>query len=490
MMAPPTGPARVTDSPAAKPKPKLRRRWRILIGAAACMAILFAATLVWLAWDEAEPDLSDVLPRARVDLQAQANWAQLLSACRAMGDASQTWEPPETLAEAAEAASRAEWQRTGKFLEPLDVFFLQDRPREELGALVAALEKTLPPLDAALAAADFEFPLPENFDQSADLSPRDAVWALQTLGRFYLKFGDPEAALEMVRRQFRLADCVEMAEGDWDTALLGRGVRGIGLKTLDHCMEALQPSGDRFASMLSLSEEARPSVAPYAESLRVELFRTLLLFEEVRHGQVKDRGQLREVDLFGPASLTRLFIRPNETRRMLGELVRLSIRQIEQPKRQGPSEWELRFPLHFRVNDRFHLPRPDNFAGRYFAHTLSAPFSISGVQTREQTAISAKQAAWAARAYQRDHQKLPPDLNALVPDYLPGVPRDHLLAEPISYDAELGVVWSPATVEGKRPARYGRDLENGIIEWLLPEPEPPEDEASAWSSDGGPASRS
>src|SRR5690606_32105604 len=52
----------------------------------------------------------------------------------------------------------------------------------------------------------------------------------------------------------------------------------------------------------------------------------------------------------------------------------------------------------------------------------------------------------AIHSYKRDNGQLPPDLAALVPDYLPAVPIDPMAATgDLRYDASRGIVWSVGT---------------------------------------------
>ena len=459
-----------------KPEGKPKLGLRLLIGAVAGFALLLTTTLVWMAWDEKEPDLSDVLPRPRVNLQAQANWEQLRNACQAMKNASEAWKAPTVLTEGSE---KTVYSNSGKnYLSPVDFFFDHDHPREELEPLVSSLESKLPALDAALALDGFEAPLPETFEEKGDASFGTAAEALGTLGRFYLKFGNQEDAVRMARRLFHLADCIKMAEGDFSTATSSTRAQHVGLNTLQHLVDSQHPTRDQLRPWIALAEQARPSASVLAEAFRVELFKSLLLLDKVRKGYIMDGGKWKRVDTFGARSTTRVLLRPNETRRMLGEIARLGIRQIELPANQYDPLWVMRYPTDHRLNNDFAIPRLDNLIGRRFVHVAAFPPGISRIHVRQQTTISAKQAAWAALAYQRDHQQLPAHLSELVPDYLPTVPHDHLGDEPLSYDPERGVIWSAVTAQGKASERHDWALQ-GIFERLLAEEPPSEDADNA-----------
>ena len=48
----------------------------------------------------------------------------------------------------------------------------------------------------------------------------------------------------------------------------------------------------------------------------------------------------------------------------------------------------------------------------------------------------------ALHLYKREHGAFPETLNALVPTYLPAVPKDYFDGAPIRYSREFEVVWS------------------------------------------------
>lgn len=60
----------------------------------------------------------------------------------------------------------------------------------------------------------------------------------------------------------------------------------------------------------------------------------------------------------------------------------------------------------------------------------------------QQSTISANEAYLALALYQREHRELPATLDALVPDYLPAVPRDYFDGAPIRYSRDFRAVWS------------------------------------------------
>jgi hypothetical protein len=56
--------------------------------------------------------------------------------------------------------------------------------------------------------------------------------------------------------------------------------------------------------------------------------------------------------------------------------------------------------------------------------------------------LQATRTILALRAYQLAHGNLPPDLNALVPEFLEAVPVDDFDGQPLRYSAEKKIVYS------------------------------------------------
>ncbi len=79
---------------------------------------------------------------------------------------------------------------------------------------------------------------------------------------------------------------------------------------------------------------------------------------------------------------------------------------------------------------------------------------------KEQSLISVTEVFIALLLYDRDHHELPSTLNALVPDYLPVVPRDYFDSQPIRYSHDGRTVWSVGSRHFELTNEYDRHSED------------------------------
>ena len=77
-------------------------------------------------------------------------------------------------------------------------------------------------------------------------------------------------------------------------------------------------------------------------------------------------------------------------------------------------------------------------------HYMILPAIIPSLAKKSQSDVQlqATRTILALRAYQLTHGKLPPDLNALVPEFLDAVPVDDFDGQPLRYSAEKKIVYS------------------------------------------------
>jgi hypothetical protein len=77
-------------------------------------------------------------------------------------------------------------------------------------------------------------------------------------------------------------------------------------------------------------------------------------------------------------------------------------------------------------------------------HYMMMPAVAASLARKSQADVQlqATRTILALRAYQLTHGKLPPDLNALVPEFLDAVPVDGFDGQPLRYSAEKKIVYS------------------------------------------------
>ncbi len=443
-----------------------RRRW-LRVGAMLVMG--FVILLVWMVWDEPAPALDDVMPQPRVNLAAQDNLRRLTTAGYEAKGIIERWQPSERLRSAADSKGAVEnaWF-SGPNREYLATFFSQEFPAEELAGLVAEMEQLIEGIRPVLAENEFESPLPTSFDQNGESSPRWLGEGLQILARFHAKFGNLELADQVIKTGFRMAHCIESGRGDVVSVFTGSAVRGHSIHALAEIAksDAVALYKAQAKKWMAMLEDARPEAAFYAEIHRVELMRSLQFLDEARQGYFMLKDEWRKVDIWGAASLVRLFLRPNETRRFYVDNARMGIRELELPMSQQTPYWKSEVELFY--ND--YVPRVGNIYGRRLANSTAFPHGTpSKAYLRGQTVISALQTWLAARAYHRETGRIPETLEVLVPDYMDAIPHDHRNGWPIAYDPERAAIWSLEGVDGNRLIQSRRHKSSEIVYWVIPE---------------------
>jgi len=84
-----------------------------------------------------------------------------------------------------------------------------------------------------------------------------------------------------------------------------------------------------------------------------------------------------------------------------------------------------------------------NMTGQIFYYMMMPALANSlATKSKGDVQLQATRTILALRAYQLTHGKLPPDLNALVPEFLEAVPVDDFDGQPLRYSAEKKIVYS------------------------------------------------
>lgn len=439
----------------------------------ALFALLLVA-LVWLRWDEDPPDLSDLLPRERTNAAAQARWSELREKINA------THEALDTLRQnRAEALARdlPAYRRVGpeNWPDPNDTDFIRmrharDLPLAALEAYTREVRPLLDACDALLTGEPLECPLPASFDDMPPLRMSEIVFARSMLVAWHARRDDLDGALRHIEQSLRLVAALESAGGDSVVLVTAHHTRAAALRDLELVAETSDARPGARALIAAAAEKSRPDPEPYRELLRVELHRSLLLIDETLRGEFmrEESGPYVEP----PAALLaiqRLFLRPNETRRMMAAPARYGIDLMERPYPERVDYDEFLPRLYIASG----IPCLPNIQGRRVVNIGSFVASISAqLYAKHQTRVSAFQTWLALRAYHREHGEFPQTLPALVPSFLDAVPTDYLKRAPIGYDPERRVVWS--RIGGPRDRFSTTLMARGkdTAFWLAPEAEP------------------
>ena len=99
-------------------------------------------------------------------------------------------------------------------------------------------------------------------------------------------------------------------------------------------------------------------------------------------------------------------------------------------------------------------------------------FGVMAIMTRQEDVVDSRRTMGrilvATARYRLDHDgKLPPDLVALVPAYLPAMPLDAVDGKPIRYDARTGMLWSVGLDGVDAPGESDHSSRLPILEELI-----------------------
>ena len=123
-------------------------------------------------------------------------------------------------------------------------------------------------------------------------------------------------------------------------------------------------------------------------------------------------------------TLYQVFLRNSDQRHYLSQMERL----IQSLNHVGPASVKA-------VGDFENELRQDRFPWRRLLSRMNLPslYKAAAKEFRHVTVMRCAQTACAVERYQLKHQKLPPTLDALVPEFLESVPEDPMTGEPLKY---------------------------------------------------------
>lgn len=253
--------------------------------------------------------------------------------------------------------------------------------------------------------------------------------------------GHPDEGLRSALIAVTLAHRIEESRGVLIHFLSGSAIKRSALNTIQWIVVYQKPSNEALLSTLRALSASRAST----RSLSLAFYSELRIFEDGIGIMQRDRsgaqldGSPRPWLHLLPRSL---LLKPNKTRTTYVRLMRASANAVDAPL---PRQAALLNPARSELDRVVKSARwtPNNFVGRIYLGIITPTTSAlltSGL--RAQSGISACEALLALRLYKNTQGEFPASLEALVPEYLPSVPRDYMDGSPIRYSQELGVIWS------------------------------------------------
>jgi hypothetical protein len=245
---------------------------------------------------------------------------------------------------------------------------------------------------------------------------------------------NPDAAVASLFTTLQIGRRLEQSRGDIICYSTGGGFRGGAMNSLRGIATEFKPSAAILRQALQQLEADRPDKDGFAAALRGE-FRTF-------SHELENPEEALSVNGTPPLSLRIIthvpyMFHPNLTRRLGAEATRDAIDGIDlKPGYPG----DLRDMGNL---NKFISGHRGNMLGLELL-LIQTDFDHSMLDHRlkTQSTVSANEAFLALALYHREHGALPATLDALVPDYLPAVPRDYFDGQPIRYSRDFRAVWS------------------------------------------------
>ncbi len=432
--------------------PRAQRRWSIGKKISATLGLGLLAGVLWLflSPDEPPPDVRDLLVE-RLKLPVDQNAYALIKQAEAVALKNVKADLFNDGNDDARRISRD--MLTGKNWDPALAH-----------QWLAGTEAVWPIWEQAARTPQSQVPrdanlrLPEQppLDQLAQIR----AWDLA-------RGGKPETAMTFLFTTLEVGQHLQHSRGSLLTYHWGWTIKWMTLASLRGIAVEFKPPAALLRQALQLLEANRPDKGSFALSLRLQLGdlnavleRTgqgLAPFDEPEPETFNDGNMHTYFYAWPPAATTAgkalrlaasipLLFKPNRTLRICAEYLRHQLNAIDQPESTL---------AHLKPDELVAAAQPqgigryspDNFIGRRLLGMIAQPNREPELeeQLRVQSSISANEAFLALLLYDREHGELPATLDALVPDYLPAVPRDYFDGQPIRYSREFRVVWSVGT---------------------------------------------
>jgi len=301
-------------------------------------------------------------------------------------------------------------------------------------------EATLAGVDAALQRKMFQFPDFTDINQhmeEKDLTP------LLNFSETHLHWAQMNSrwdlALLDLRRLFDLASKMHAAQHYFTEGLVANALEEIALRACDDL--TADPNTPRRAidALRALLPDAGSEAAAFKSSLQVDYTRQKLLWNFMsdisqfhRSLQRVGQGEFKSAVLVATTQVNRTLLNfANVSRAMaVWADAPYSIWRRQADDIESWSRWQ---PFQHR-----------NATGKQVIVSLwiQTPEVRISELLRLKTLSGLTRVAIAARLFWEDHQKLPPTLADLMPQYLEKIPLDPYDGQPLRYDAARGMIWS------------------------------------------------
>jgi hypothetical protein len=290
--------------------------------------------------------------------------------------------------------------------------------------------------DAATKLPDFQVPEP-NIN---DLAPYLAQWkqlaqVAELRENVLLHNGQDKEAFDRILDHVRLGQQMQNAHGPLIDYLVGTAVRIMGLSQMQHWTGKTHLTPNQlkdYVRQLGLNPDEEG--AAFANTIKAEYQFQVEMLDAMRQGKItnSDASDYHP----HPSRLLPLF-NFSQTKALYAEE---DLKLVQ----AAPHHFnEAKLPDVYSRPSLAGMVLSGNGIGQILYY-MTMPAIIPSLATKSKcdTQLQATRTILALRAYQLTHGKLPPDLNALVPEFLDAVPVDDFDGQPMRYSAEKKMVYS------------------------------------------------
>jgi hypothetical protein len=289
-------------------------------------------------------------------------------------------------------------------------------------------------------------PVAGNVDGTLTEQPRlDLVGALTALEiRRLHRDGRQEAALSLTLDAMHAARLLGKSRGDMVHHIYAFQMEEATLEAVVHLVSEPKTPFANLKRLQEVLSTYRPLREEFVQALAADYRRCEALVDAYEN-QDRLPSTWRSAaprNYFLPYRLPFLF-KPNQTLNYAIPFYLFSVTAIDSSSSER--ETDAAATQHTRVDLCAQYDDLDNAWGKRLAHDGLLPSldSFLDARLRQQTRISLAETLIALRLYHdANDREFPASLAALVPAYLPAVPRDYFDGEPIKYSPELRAIWS------------------------------------------------
>jgi len=302
---------------------------------------------------------------------------------------------------------------------------------------LASNREALAGWDAAVKLPDLQ--VPES--SFGDLVPYLAEWkrlahVAEIRENVLLHNGQDKEAFDRIPDHVQLGQQMQNAHGPLIDYLVGAAVRSMGLSQMEHSVGKTHLTPNQlkdYIRQLGLNSDEE-SVA-FANTIKAEYQYQIGMLDAMNRGKMTNSiagGYTPRVSPWWPVfnfSQTKALFAKEDNRLVQAAPHHFNEAQLPDLVSNQPSIASMYFSGNPVGQILFYMSMP-------------AVIPSLAVKSKGNTQLQATRTILALRAYQLTNGKLPPDLNALVPEFLDAVPLDDFDGQSLRYSAEKKIVYS------------------------------------------------